>query len=206
MGIRDVEAELGALGVATTDSHAKVQEMLGTLVPQASTDPAAAPHAKDPTTALNGAQVSSLQEIVAAVASRQLPRASGVAMMLAAFPIDATTADNIMGDVGIGFFTAPPPEHEAAMAALQEEHAALKASHAGKSNMLANVLAKNAAGELVTGSPIGAGSAAPQAEQPAADAAPAKDTTHECNVPADRRSPHHAAHQARVGDPRHRAP
>jgi hypothetical protein len=177
MGIRDVEAELGALGVATTDSHAKVQEMLGSLVPQASVDPAAAPHAKDPTTALNGAQVSSLQEIVAAVASRQLPRASGVAMMLAAFPIDGSTAERIMGDVGVGFFTAPPPEHEAALAALQDEHAALKASHAGKSNMLANVLAKNAAGELVQGSPIGAGNAAPQAEQPAADAAPAKDAT-----------------------------
>jgi len=60
--------------------------------------------AKDPAAALNGAQVASLQGIVQSVAEKALPRESGIAMMLAAFPVTAAQAEAIMGTVGKTFF------------------------------------------------------------------------------------------------------
>lgn len=53
--------------------------------------------------ALNGAQITSMVAIVQAVAAGTLPRNSGVAMLMAAFTIDETKADSIMGDAGQGF-------------------------------------------------------------------------------------------------------
>ncbi len=61
-------------------------------------------NAVDPTTALNGAQVTALREIVIDVAGRALPRETGVAMIVAAFPLDAAQADAVMGEVGRSFF------------------------------------------------------------------------------------------------------
>jgi hypothetical protein len=176
MGIRDVEAELGALGVATTDSHAKVQEMLGTLVPQASTDPAAAPHAKDPTTALNGAQVSSLQEIVAAVASRQLPRASGVAMMLAAFPIDATRPSRSWAMSASG---SSPPRRPSMRPRWQRSRKSTPRSrhHTPASRTCSRTCSPRTPRANSCKAARSAPAVPPQAEQPAADAAPAKDAT-----------------------------
>jgi hypothetical protein len=57
-------------------------------------------------TALNGAQVEALMGIVAQVATGQLPRASGVEIMVAAFPISREDAERIMGAVGQGFVPA----------------------------------------------------------------------------------------------------
>lgn len=65
--------------------------------------------AVDPTTALNGAQVSALLEIVASVAEGRLPRETGVAMITACFPLSAAQADKVMGPVGRGF-EAPPKQ------------------------------------------------------------------------------------------------
>jgi hypothetical protein len=53
--------------------------------------------------ALNGAQVSSLIEIVQSVATGNLPRESGVAMIESAFNFDRQTAENIMNKSGKGF-------------------------------------------------------------------------------------------------------
>ncbi|MDD3310964.1 DUF1073 domain-containing protein [Pseudodesulfovibrio sp.] len=55
---------------------------------------------------LNGAQVASMMEIVASVAMGTLPRESGVEMLLAAFPLDRSQAEQIMGRVGRGFVPA----------------------------------------------------------------------------------------------------
>ena len=57
----------------------------------------------DPGTALNGAQVSSLLEVILAVAQGSLPRETGVEIITAAFPVDRLTADRLMGEVGRGF-------------------------------------------------------------------------------------------------------
>jgi hypothetical protein len=61
-------------------------------------------------TALNGAQVKSLSEIVGQVARREIPRDTGVKMIVAAFPIDMAEADDLMGEVGRTFFAEPEPE------------------------------------------------------------------------------------------------
>lgn len=55
---------------------------------------------------LNGAQVASMMQIVANVATGVLPRESGVQMLLAAFPLGPDQAERIMGDVGRGFVPA----------------------------------------------------------------------------------------------------
>lgn len=54
-------------------------------------------------TALNGAQVTSLLQIVEKVASGLIPRDTGVQLITAAFPISAEKANAIMGTVGAGF-------------------------------------------------------------------------------------------------------
>lgn len=53
--------------------------------------------------ALNGAQVASLLEIVQAVAIGSIPRDSGVAMIKRAFLVDDAGAEALMGSVGKGF-------------------------------------------------------------------------------------------------------
>lgn len=64
----------------------------------------------DPNTALNGAQVQSMVTIVEAVAARQLPRETGVALIVAAFPVSPEEADQIMGEVGRTFFAQETPD------------------------------------------------------------------------------------------------
>lgn len=81
---------------------------------------AAEPAAADPAdpkvqdTALNGAQVTSMLEIVTAVASGQIPRSTGVQMLMLAFQMSAAEAEKLMGETGAGFTPAaksalPPP-------------------------------------------------------------------------------------------------
>jgi phage gp29-like protein len=62
----------------------------------------------DPTTALNGAQVTALLAILTAVATGQLPRDSGVAAIEASFPLTAAQAEQVMGSVGKGFAPTAP--------------------------------------------------------------------------------------------------
>ena len=57
-------------------------------------------------TSLNGAQVSSMVSIVSQVATGQLPRGSGINILLAAFPISSEVAEKIMGEAGQGFVPA----------------------------------------------------------------------------------------------------
>lgn len=68
---------------------------------------AAAPLAS---TALNGAQVTAALGIVQAVATGQLPRASGVTMLVEFFQLAPEAAERAMGEVGRGFQPAPPTE------------------------------------------------------------------------------------------------
>lgn len=64
----------------------------------------------DPTTALNGAQVASLLEIVRAVAAEEIPRETGIEMIVASFPVDRATAERLMGPTGQSFFAKEEPE------------------------------------------------------------------------------------------------
>lgn len=56
---------------------------------------------------LNGAQVTSMVQIVSQVAAGLLPRDSGIQMLMAAFPVDGQQAEKIMGEVGRGFTVTP---------------------------------------------------------------------------------------------------
>jgi phage-related protein (TIGR01555 family) len=57
--------------------------------------------------ALSGPQVTSLLEIISAVAEGRLPRSSGVAMITIAFNMPESQAEQVMGQVGQEFFAVP---------------------------------------------------------------------------------------------------
>jgi len=122
LGTKDVDGELAAITQDEAGGHAATTEMLGALSPRdeaqpaettaeaqpVAADPEIAAEAKDPQAALNGAQVSSLLEIVSQVAAGAIPRATGVQILTAAFPLDEAAADKILGTVGAGFVPAAP--------------------------------------------------------------------------------------------------
>jgi len=60
-------------------------------------------------TALNGAQVKSLLEILQAVAANQIPRDAAIAIVMRAFQVDQPEADRMLGSAGKGFVPAAPP-------------------------------------------------------------------------------------------------
>jgi SPP1 gp7 family putative phage head morphogenesis protein len=66
-----------------------------------------------PTLSLNGSQISSLIEILLLVATEQLPRDSGLNLIMIAFNIDADSAEDIMGDIGATFFIEEPVDVDA---------------------------------------------------------------------------------------------
>jgi hypothetical protein len=67
---------------------------------------AEAPKAQD--TALNGAQVTSLLDVIDRVARKQLPRESAVAILVRAFSVASEDAEAMLGTVGKSFFTDEP--------------------------------------------------------------------------------------------------
>lgn len=77
-----------------------------------------APVEKVQEAALNGAQVTSLVDILTKVANGELPRESGVELITAAFPIDIAQANKLMGPIGSSFTPKPPPSKEAVTATL----------------------------------------------------------------------------------------
>lgn len=131
VGTPDAAEEMDAIEGDEGASHEAVRSTLGVLRDEPGADDApevtetapadvtvpaeeAAPAGVDPTTvkdpaaALNGAQVSSMLEIVTAVAERKLPRATGVAIITSAFPLTAAQAEAVMGEVGRTFFAEAP--------------------------------------------------------------------------------------------------
>jgi HK97 family phage portal protein len=64
-------------------------------------------------TALNGAQVSSLLEVITSVVNGQLPRDSALNIIMVAFNVDQAQAEEILGDVGEGFEATPQIEGNA---------------------------------------------------------------------------------------------
>lgn len=61
-------------------------------------------------TALNGAQVKALSEIVMLVAQRQLPRDAAASIIKRGFSVDDAGAEDILGSAGKDFEPAPPPD------------------------------------------------------------------------------------------------
>lgn len=66
-----------------------------------------------PQIALNGAQVTSLLEIIAQVATGQIPRESGINLIEVSFAVSNEVAEKMMGEIGRGFKpAAPAPEQQ----------------------------------------------------------------------------------------------
>lgn len=61
----------------------------------------------------NGAQVTSMLEVINKVALGELPRASGIEMLKVAFSLTETQAENMMGEVGKSFVPASAQNTEA---------------------------------------------------------------------------------------------
>jgi len=102
----------------------------------------------------DGDQTERIAAIVAKVAGRELPRASGVALLVSSLGMLPEDAESVMGETGRSFFTKPDPAATTELDSLREQHAALRKSHQGTRQMLTRVLEKNKRGELVIGSPI----------------------------------------------------
>jgi phage-related protein (TIGR01555 family) len=116
-------------------------------------DPAAPPpeDAKDPTAALNGAQVKSLMEIVGNVAARGIPRETGVELITTSFPVDTAKAEKLMGPVGRTFFTTPDPTVVAGVDEATARAAKAEASLRGHKAYTARLIEQARAGGLKLG-------------------------------------------------------
>lgn len=89
------------------------------------TDPVAQPSDhQEQDTSLNGAQVTSMLEIVQAVAAGTLPRDAAKAMLKRAFRVDDAGAEELLGSAGAGFVPAAAPAAPAAPAPKPDEVAA----------------------------------------------------------------------------------
>lgn len=90
------------------DEDIKAAEQIGALAPTLVSEsaPSTSSEGGDHTPqeiSLNGAQVASMMQIVTNVALGTLPRASGIQMLVDAFPVSAGQAELIMGEVGRSF-------------------------------------------------------------------------------------------------------
>lgn len=131
-GITKVEAKRRLLEINANDVQEEVDDNAATTAPKAADPEAVAPvsvpavnapteptapsigitpdgvQAASPAASLNGAQVTSAVAIVTAVAMGQLPRDSGVSMLIRFFALSNDAAEEIMGSVGKGFAPVLP--------------------------------------------------------------------------------------------------
>ena len=105
-----IDQELrGKMAPAPGDDEAALQLAAGGAPRGAgAVEPPKPAEAVDPSTALNGTQVTALLEIITAIAEKKLPRETGVATIAASFPLSPEEADAIVGEVGKSFFIDPP--------------------------------------------------------------------------------------------------
>jgi phage gp29-like protein/GNAT superfamily N-acetyltransferase len=102
-------------GVAPTPGQTQPAVMPGNGAPSASIPEAiAANGGKAADAAMNGAQVKSMMDIVAAAAANEIPRDAAVAIIKRAFMLDQAAADEVLGSVGKGF-VPPTPDAQPGM-------------------------------------------------------------------------------------------
>lgn len=89
--------------------------------------------------------------VVARVAAREIPRATGVELLVQAFELDATAADRAMGEAGRTWFTAPEPTHAAELDAMRADLAKAQASLRGHQAYTARLIQRAKAGGLELG-------------------------------------------------------
>lgn len=89
--------------------------------------------------------------VVARVAAREIPRATGVELLVQAFELDAEAADRAMGEAGRTWFTAPEPTHAAELDAMRADLAKAQASLRGHQAYTARLIQRAKAGGLELG-------------------------------------------------------
>lgn len=109
-----------------------------------------------PVTEARAALHDAIVATLAQVAGREIPRSSGVALLVSSLGMAAEEAETVMGETGRSFWTKPDPAHVAELDATRAENAALKRSQTSTKAMLARVLERNRNGELVLGNVIAA--------------------------------------------------
>lgn len=106
--------------------------------------------ASDPTAPDEAADHDQVMAVIARVASREIPRDSGLAL-LAKLGLSAEDAEATMGETGRSFFTKPDPAAVTELDALRAENAKLKASNEGHKAYTARVIQKAKEGGLELG-------------------------------------------------------
>jgi hypothetical protein len=91
-------------GDGEAEARLAAEALAGSATP---TEAPGAPAEKASDVALNGAQISSALSICQQVAARQLPRESGVTMLVEFFSLALPRAERIMGPIGKSFFIDP---------------------------------------------------------------------------------------------------
>jgi 2'-5' RNA ligase len=97
-----------------------------------------------------------MMAVIERVASRAIDRAAGVGVLVTQFGLTPEVADQVMGETGRTYFTAPDHAHAKELDDLRAQHAALERSARGTKQLLARVLERNRNGELVLGNVIAA--------------------------------------------------
>lgn len=108
---RGADRALQFFGAASDDADTASRVVDPTLpqdAPPVATSPADEPAAN---TALNGAQVGAARNIITAVAAGELPRETGVQMLVSFFNLPAPVAEAVMGAVGRSFVPASAEAH-----------------------------------------------------------------------------------------------
>lgn len=108
LGLPPREEKPAAASVTPADAAVRPEPQEGQTQAPAPATNEAAETAVVSTVALNGAQVQSAVNIVERVAQGQIPRDSGVAMLVGFFGLSETTADGMMGKVGTPDFSPAP--------------------------------------------------------------------------------------------------
>jgi phage-related protein (TIGR01555 family) len=104
-----VESDMLALAIPTPTTETTPLESATVAQPTAE-ETAALPSVELAKSSLNGAQVASLLSIVNSVAAKEIPRETGVRLILAAFPLSEAEAEALMGPVGRTFFVETPDD------------------------------------------------------------------------------------------------
>ncbi len=93
-------------------------------------------------------------DVIERVASRAIDRTAGVGMLQTMYGLTPDQAETVMGETGKSYFTTPEPGHAAELASAKQQLAAAQRSQQSTKAMLARVLERNKAGELVLGNLI----------------------------------------------------
>ena len=108
-GLSRMDAERALVEIQLIDSKIKDQiSMIQTAAQAEVMAPGVPVEGPAADTALNGAQIASLLQVIGEVGARRLPRESAIAILSRAFNVTADQASELLGSVGLSFFVQTP--------------------------------------------------------------------------------------------------